>query len=73
MSIKEGLFQQQVFILRIFVNLYQMKEKNIAHYLQVPETKIAEFANSIDLDEVAHNELPHSDLHCLSLVFELSI
>ena len=25
--------------------------------LSVPETKIAEFANSIDLDEVAHNEL----------------
>ena len=27
--------------------------------------KIAEFANSIDLDEVAHNEPPHLDLHCL--------
>ena len=24
-----------------------------------------EFANSIDLDEVAHNEPPHLDLHCL--------
>ena len=33
--------------------------------LQVPETKIAEFANSVDLDEVAHNEPPHQDLHCL--------
>ena len=33
--------------------------------LQLPETKIAEFANSIDLDEVAHNEPPHLDLHCL--------
>ena len=31
-----------------------------------PETHIAEFANSIDLDEVAHNEPPHLDLHCLS-------
>ena len=30
-----------------------------------PETKIAEFANSVDLDEVAHNEPPHLDLHCL--------
>ena len=30
----------------------------------VPETKIAEFANSVDLDEVAHNEPPHLDLHC---------
>ena len=25
----------------------------------------SEFANSIDLDEVAHNELPHLDLPCL--------
>ena len=29
------------------------------------ETKTAEFANSIDLDEVALNEPPHLDLHCL--------
>ena len=28
--------------------------------------KISEFANSIDLDEVAHNEPPHLDLHCLN-------
>ena len=33
--------------------------------LYVPETKTAEFANSIDLDEVAHDEPPHPDLHCL--------
>ena len=35
--------------------------------LSVPGKKIAEFANSIhvDLDEVAHNEPPHLDLHCL--------
>ena len=41
--------------------------KNICYLLtlKVPETKIAEFANSIDLDEVAHNEPPHLDLHCL--------
>ena len=26
---------------------------------------MAEFANSIDLGEVAHNEPPHLDLHCL--------
>ena len=30
--------------------------------LLVPETK-TEFANSVDLDEVAHNEPPHRDLH----------
>ena len=27
--------------------------------------EIAEFANSVDLDEVAHNEPPHLNLHCL--------
>ena len=27
--------------------------------------KIVEFANSIAPDEVAHNEPPHQDLHCL--------
>ena len=32
---------------------------------QLSDTKIAEFANSIDLDEVAHNEPSHLDLHCL--------
>ena len=29
------------------------------------KTKIAEFANSVDLNKVAHNEPPHQDLHCL--------
>ena len=33
--------------------------------LSLPVTKIAEFANSVNLDEVAHNEPPHLDLHCL--------
>ena len=32
--------------------------------LKVPETKIAEFAKSQDLNEVAHHEPPHLDLHC---------
>ena len=27
--------------------------------------EIGEFANSVDLDEVAHDEPPHLDLHCL--------
>ena len=37
-------------------------------------TKIAEFANSVDLDEVAHNEPPHLDLTAVCpLVFEFSI
>ena len=29
-------------------------------------TKTAKFTDSVDPDEVAHNELPHEDLHCLS-------
>ena len=33
--------------------------------LSVTETKIAEFANSVDLDDVAHHEPHHLDLHCL--------
>ena len=33
--------------------------------LQVPETKKAEFTNSVDFDEVAHDEPPHLDLHCV--------
>ena len=32
--------------------------------LKVLEAKIAEFANSVDLNEVAHNEPPHLDLRC---------
>ena len=33
--------------------------------LEVPGTKIAEFENSVDLGEMAHNEPLHLDLHCL--------
>ena len=29
--------------------------------------KVVDFANSIDPDEVAHDEPPHLDLHCLPL------
>ena len=32
---------------------------------ELPETKIAKFVNSVDLDEVAHHEPPHLDLYCL--------
>ena len=31
----------------------------------ITEPKLAEFANSIDLDEVAHDEPPHLDQHSL--------
>ena len=33
--------------------------------LEIPVTKTAGVANSLDLDEVAHDEPPHLDLHCL--------
>ena len=44
--------------------------------LKGAERKIAEFSNSVDLDEVAHNEPPLLDLHFLPscpLVFDFSI
>ena len=31
-------------------------------------TKTAKFMNSVDPDEVAHDEPPHQDLHCLSSI-----
>ena len=34
--------------------------------------KLTEFANSVDLDEVAHYGPPHRALHCCQLVFEFS-
>ena len=33
--------------------------------LRFRDANTAEFANSVDLDEVAHNEPPHLELHCL--------
>ena len=33
--------------------------------MQVLTMKIAEYANSVDLDEVAQHEPPHLDLNCL--------
>ena len=42
--------------------------------LNASKLKIAEFANSADSDEVAHNEPPHQNLHCLQAIFfEFSI
>ena len=34
--------------------------------LKMLEMKIDQYENSIDLNEAAHNELPHLNLHCLS-------
>ena len=33
--------------------------------LKAPNTTIAEFANTVDPDETAHNEPSHLDLQCL--------
>ena len=46
---------------------------HIPNSFNLPEMKIAEYANSVDPDEVAHNEPPLLDLQCLPLVFEFSI
>ena len=34
-----------------------------------PVMKTAEFTNSVDPDEVAHDEPPHQDLDCLSSIY----
>ena len=39
--------------------------------LSVPETIIAEFANSVDPNEVAHEEPPHLDLHSLLISLQM--
>ena len=41
----------------------QCQHKSIVNAPRDPT--IAEVANSVDLDEVAHDEPPHLDLHCL--------
>ena len=57
---------QYVLLLIIFDILYKISNQNVRVLtLSVPETNIAEFAKSVDLDEVAHNEPPHLELHCL--------
>ena len=40
--------------------------KSDSFYGKVPETKLAEFANSIDPDETAHYEPSHLNIRCLS-------
>ena len=40
--------------------------QNLFFKHQRRKSKIAEFANNVGLDEVAHYEPPHLDPHCLS-------
>ena len=42
-----------------------MKRLSINVYIKGPQMKKVQFANSVDPDEVALNELPHLNLHCL--------
>ena len=46
----------------------QHLELHVSFTLEVPNTEIqvVELAKSVDSDEVAHNEPPHLDLHCLA-------
>ena len=39
--------------------------------LSVSKMKVTEFATTVDPDEVAHNEPPHLDLHCLLLQYDV--
>ena len=54
-------------IMRLYINILitTTVDSKVLTLLKVLETQIAEFANSANLDEVAHNEPPHQDLHCL--------
>ena len=52
--------QQQNFHLQIFKNV----KSKLDHI---------ENSNSVDLDEVAHYEPPHQDLHCLQIQLFLSL
>ena len=59
--------QQQQDVFSLSFTLFALMQHGF-NFL-VPETNIAEFANSIDLDEVAHNEI----YTVCTLVFEFSI
>ena len=49
--------------LTIFINIYSAKKMKIAEFANSIDPEL--IINSIDLDEVAHYELPHLDLCCL--------
>ena len=53
-------FQKKMQCGRTYFEYHMLKDMSLS-----TETKITEFANSVDLDEVAHDEAPHLDLHCL--------
>ena len=46
-------------------NMLTRKKSELMNSTLKIRSKVTEFANSIDPDEVAHNEPPHLDLDCL--------
>ena len=48
-------------------SLARQSESNLSLIvrIKVQKTTIVEFANSVDLDEAAHNEPPHLEIHFL--------
>ena len=61
----KNMIQISMFIIAVWSVPLLSAHNSASNKSTVPETKIAEFANSVDLDEVAHNEPPHLVLHCL--------
>ena len=43
----------------------KLQGMHTSYFFELPEMKRAEFANSVDLHEVTHNEPPDLYLHCL--------
>ena len=56
---------QKLIIIIILSHLSFITLQNLNLNLKAPKTKIFEFANNVDTDEVAHYEPPHLALHCL--------
>ena len=46
-------------------NMTVSRQRHCVLTHKAPNTTIAEFANTVDTDEMAHNELFHLDLPCL--------
>ena len=69
---KSNFMEISINQVRVSLEKLILKKRKLLNYiyfqcitLLIPNTKIAEFANCVNLDEVAHDELPHLDLHCM--------
>ena len=54
-----------VFVFAYAKSLFSHKAAHLLLALKAPITTIADFANTVDPDETAHNEPSHLDLKCL--------